>query len=215
VWVHTFSVGDTTWNGSLWSLPLEVLCYLGVAAVGLCAIHRRGLIFAVVAAFGLLDLAYARTGVTDLNGLLPLMARSALMFSLGALLHLYRNRIPYRPWLAIAAAITVATAATFTSSYRSYAGLAFAYLLLYGGISLGRFGGARVEDDLSYGVYLYGYPVQTLLVACGLGGLVWPLFVSLSAVLVMPLATASWLLVERPSLHRSRTADYQRLPTSR
>ncbi|MGN8049010.1 acyltransferase family protein [Curtobacterium sp. 22159] len=67
--------------------------------------------------------------------------------------------------------------------------------------------GWRLRDDLSYGVYIYGWPVAQVVVAVAAGlhvGLApWMLFL-LTAVLVVPLAFLSWRFVERPSLSLKR-----------
>jgi len=54
--------------------------------------------------------------------------------------------------------------------------------------------------DWSYGTYLYGFPVQQLLVFFGVPVLGLGMFVLSSTVLTLMLAAASWYLVEKPAL---------------
>jgi peptidoglycan/LPS O-acetylase OafA/YrhL len=75
-------------------------------------------------------------------------------------------------------------------------------------VLLGRFRWARPRNDLSYGLYLYGYPVQQVLLAAGVTGAsaaTWPGFAALSVLAVLPFAAASWWCVERPSHALRRT----------
>ena len=54
--------------------------------------------------------------------------------------------------------------------------------------------------DLSYGVYLYAFPVQQIVAAFGVRT-PWIMFVTATP-LVMLLALASWFVVEKPCLSR-------------
>jgi peptidoglycan/LPS O-acetylase OafA/YrhL len=60
-----------------------------------------------------------------------------------------------------------------------------------------------LRADLSYGLYIYGWPVAQTLVHLypGLGPVE---LAALSLACTLPLAAASWHLVERPSLRPSR-----------
>jgi peptidoglycan/LPS O-acetylase OafA/YrhL len=130
------------------------------------------------------------------------LPRLWMMFSLGAVAYLERERVPLRGRIAAAAAVVLALS-LLTPNYHLVGGPALAYLVLWGGIELGRVPRLRLQNDLSYGVYVYGAPV---LVALTLGGGVhrWWLLAPTAFALVLPLAAASWFLVERPVLRRVR-----------
>lgn len=64
--------------------------------------------------------------------------------------------------------------------------------------------GLFLNHDYSYGVYLYGTPVERVLLAAGLGVSSPWILASLAAVLVMPIAMLSWHLCEKPSLRLKR-----------
>jgi peptidoglycan/LPS O-acetylase OafA/YrhL len=61
---------------------------------------------------------------------------------------------------------------------------------------------------ISYGLYLWHYVVVKVLDRAGVtvqaGALSWPLRIALVLALSIPLAAASWLLIERPLLRRTR-----------
>jgi len=60
------------------------------------------------------------------------------------------------------------------------------------------------RHDVSYGIYIYAFPVQQLLAMTGLyrHGLV--VFDLVAALATIPLAIGSWLLIERPVMRRAR-----------
>ena len=78
--------------------------------------------------------------------------------------------------------------------------------LAYGLLSLGALLPVRLgaRNDVSYGVYIYAFPVQQAVYAFGGHALGVVGFAMVSVVLTLPLAWASWLLVERPALRWGR-----------
>ena len=79
-----------------------------------------------------------------------------------------------------------------------------AYVLLYVGHILPSPEWVRVHD-VSYGMYIYGWPVQQLLALVTFGtGMPVGWFIALSLVLTVPLAFLSCAFVERPALARKR-----------
>ena len=131
------------------------------------------------------------------------MFRLTTYFTAGTLAWLYRDRIPLSPWLALAAVLVLA--ATVREGLDVTMPVAGAYLLLYAAHApaggLAHFGRRR---DLSYGVYLWAFPVQQLcLLALGSDTGTWTLTL-VSAVPTVALAAASWYLVEAPALARVR-----------
>jgi peptidoglycan/LPS O-acetylase OafA/YrhL len=63
----------------------------------------------------------------------------------------------------------------------------------------------RLRTDLSYGVYIYAFPAQQLLAVTGLATRLHPVLFFLAAVAAtLPLAAASWFLIEKPSMSLKR-----------
>jgi peptidoglycan/LPS O-acetylase OafA/YrhL len=114
-------------------------------------------------------------------------------------LYLLRDRIPMSRALAGVAVALVVGGVAATPSYRLAAAPAIAYLCLYVGIELGRFSRLVLRHDLSYGVYIYAFPIQQALLLWGFGSIGWAAFTGLSIVCTLPLAAASWFAVERPA----------------
>jgi len=193
------------WNGSLWSLPFEASCYFAVAVVGLLGLLTRRFAVATLAICWALAVALEHLGVSNVNALLPLTVRIGLMFSLGVVMYLFADRIPIRTSVALGSVVVVAIG-VISTDYRTVAAPALAYLLLYVGVRIGSRRRLVVKHDLSYGTYLFGFPVQQALLLHGLGSFGWAGFFGLSILAVLPLAAASWFLVERPALRfRSRS----------
>lgn len=186
------------WNGSLWTLRYELVCYalIGLALVFAFVRRRRYLIPLSFLAVTSLSLMLHNWGVDGSVGDAALLAP---FFLAGATLYVLADRVPCSRGLAVAAlALLVATLATGTG--HSLAAMPLAYLLMWLGIetpkavaNLGR------HNDFSYGMYLYAFPVQQLLVVAGAHNLGPPIFILLSIVSTAPLAIASWYLIEKPA----------------
>jgi peptidoglycan/LPS O-acetylase OafA/YrhL len=206
-------LGGEAVNGSLYTLFYEFLCYLGIAALGAAGLLRRGAVPLLVVA-GLLW-AFALWQFLDGGSLvgrsstLEIALRFGIMFVAGALAHRVAGVLPLGPvggvlatvllvW-AVALAVLVGEDPRGTLAYAVLAPPAVAYLVLLAGSSprLRRIGSRR---DLSYGLYVYAWPVQVLLLLAGAAA--WPVLLygaaSLGAVLL--LAWASWTWVEAPAL---------------
>lgn len=200
-------------NGSLYTLFYEFLCYLGVAVAGVLGLlHRRRAILLAVAV--LLSGAAAADvvtagAVTGDSTVRWLVLRLGLMFLAGVVLYQWADRIPLRPGPAAGAVVllagALAAAAAFgadpqsRAAYLMLAPAAVAYLILFVGSrrQLSRVGSRR---DLSYGLYIYAWPVQVTLLLVGAAD--WPVLVYLlgSTALSLGLALLSWTLVESPAL---------------
>ena len=184
-------------NGSLWTLTVEVSCYilLGLAGV-LGLLQSRGLanlVCLAVLAFGL----HHFTSL-PLVGRAPGWATPALHFLVGIAFYVNRAAIPVDGRLAVVAA-ALWYVALGEPWFHWVAAPAFAYLiffLAYGTPHLdidGRLG------DPSYGIYIYAWPVQQTLVQ--LFPEEGPYFnAAVATVLVFALAMLSWRLLERPAL---------------
>jgi peptidoglycan/LPS O-acetylase OafA/YrhL len=84
-------------------------------------------------------------------------------------------------------------------TYALISPLAVAYLVLLFGASprLARVGSRR---DLSYGLYVYAWPVQATLLVMGAGAWWLPLYLVVSLVVALAMALLSWTFIESPAL---------------
>lgn len=191
------------WNASLWTLYWEMLCYLGVAVLGVWSVlrGRRVVVLALAIALYALTIAKATVpavGVHFQSFLGVVGPRMALMFAVGAALWLYAEKVPMHPMVAAGAAVLVGAGLASGGDYRVLGGPAWAYLVLWLGCLLPLRIGRR--HDVSYGLYIYAFPMQQTLLIFGLAAWGWAAYVGLSLAVTLPLAAASWWAVERPSL---------------
>ncbi len=202
---------DGVWNGSLWTLRWEALAYVGLAVLGLLGVlRRRRLVLALLVGLWLVGVGLALGVVPDgywvSNG-----ARLGLMFVAGAAVQLYADRLPASRWAAAGAAALVLVSPVLVD-YRVLGGPALAYLVIWLGGAV-RSPRLRLADrDISYGLYIYAFPVQQTLVLLGTAALPPLVAALLALVATVPLAAASWVLVERPALRLKSRLPWSRRP---
>lgn len=185
-------------NASLWSLRYEMLCYAILAVVGLVGMQRWQVV--VPALFGtstLVAIALAGQGST-----IAVAAHQLACFAAGMWFYLARAAVPCDRRLALLAAV-VLVLTTLTRGIRVFFPVAGGYLLLLAAVSsrlaLHDFGR---RGDFSYGLFLYGFPVeQTIRWIVG-PRLPFVPFVALAFVATLAVAVVSWRVVEQPALAR-------------
>jgi peptidoglycan/LPS O-acetylase OafA/YrhL len=193
---------ELSFNGSLWTLFFEAFCYTIVAALGVLGVLRRQrwIVAAIAGAFAVLT-ALQEAG-------LPVwvndrILRLVFVFLLGSLGYLYAHRIPMRITLAAgAAAVFLASVAVF-DDYRVLGAAPLAYLIVWFGTCFPRPWSMRA--DLSYGVYIYHWPLFQILGLTGLAAAPTELFVPIGLALVILPAALSWYLIEKPALSRKNS----------
>lgn len=212
--INSYAVGDTlaaapypvAWNGSLWTLYYEFICYLALAALGLFGWWKRRwpVLAALVVTTGAYVLYPQLTPFLGGNPHVANLVSLAPYFFAGAAVYRWRDRIPLIPSVGVAAAAFV-VAATAADSHlgpqASAIGLTVA--LLYLGTVLPSPAWVR-RNDISYGVYIYAFPVQQLLTVLGANDLgFWP-YVALTSAATAAVSAASWFAVEQPALRLAR-----------
>ncbi|MCC9196013.1 acyltransferase [Arthrobacter sp. zg-Y820] len=184
------------WNGALWSLFWEGCCYLGIGIVGIAATRaRRNVLTAAVflAATGASLAAHAGlVPPSELTMAPPLIAA----FTGGALLYLNAKRITVVPALAVSLALLLASILTGTAAVLAPLPFALVVFVVGAVLPLRKIG---AKQDLSYGVYIYGVPVQNLL-EVWLPALSLPACLLLAFAGILPLALASYICVEAPAM---------------
>ncbi len=191
--------GTANWNLSLWTLSWEMACYLGIAAL-LCWRIARDRRWPVVTVFLVVYVVNAATQLTgaDLPAAADAGLRLTAFFLAGAALQRIGDRVPVHPVLAAGAVAALGICWT-THTVTAFGAVPLAYLALFLGatLPLTRVG---ARNDISYGVYLYGFPMAQLLALVGAADHGMPLYIALTMAGVVPLAAASWFLVEKPAL---------------
>ena len=195
-------------NGGLWSLWPETLCYLIVALLGSAGLLTRNRPLLLLGLVALFVFHTARTLFPTLEfPVLPTWfvlvdrGRYVLAYLVGTVLWLWRDRFaPDRP-AAFILLLSLAALARF-GGLQLLAPLFIPLALVY----LGQCFALRLNHDVSYGLYIYGFPVQQLLAATSLPRAHWSLFFAASLALTLVFAFLSWRFVEKPFLRRRAPA---------
>ncbi|WP_315096644.1 acyltransferase [uncultured Cellulomonas sp.] len=195
------------WDGSLWSLYYEFLCYLVIAGLLSIAWFRRSP-WPLAVAFGVSVAVWAKIEVVmpylGGNPDVSLLAKLLPLFLGGALVQVLRSRLPLH-WVGALGALVVSgvAIAVLDGWGAQLTAPLITYLLLWVA-SVVPAPRLIQKHDISYGVYIYAFPVQQLLAiaAFQVHGLLLFNLVALAG--TVPLAIASWLLVERPIMRRAR-----------
>jgi peptidoglycan/LPS O-acetylase OafA/YrhL len=183
----------------LWTLIWEMFCYIAVAAFGVAGLLKRRwflptvMVLAAVLAALLPPMTFPGAWTIQ-----QAVARFAMMFAAGALLNQFKDVIPAR-WSLVGLSLAIVAAASLMPDYRVIGALPLAYAIIVSG-SMIHSKYLRLRTDLSYGVYIYAFPMQQFLIVCGVGGLAPLLFFPVATLATLPLAALSWFLVEKPAL---------------
>jgi peptidoglycan/LPS O-acetylase OafA/YrhL len=171
-------------NGPLWTLSVEVCCYLVIFLS-----PPRLLRPVAVALWALFLLWCGAVHGTSLLLHLP------VAFFTGMLLYLWRDRIPAgRGWALL---LVFVTALAMATGWLGVVGPAtFAALAVW--LTTRR--RLMWRHDISYGVYIYAWPVQSLLAMAGLASLGFLPYFGAVVALTVVAAVLSAVLVEEPAL---------------
>ncbi len=198
-------------NGSLWTIPYEFLCYLLVLVLGMSGLFRsKRVIVLPVTAVLLMTLAVFNVQAAPVSWFNRILMRFSFKpeefyrltayFFMGAAFYFYQEALSkYRRWSKIG--ILVFVLCLFSPYTADYAMMTIGTVLLFE-VGLKTHSWTTklsLKGDYSYGMYLYGWPIQKLLI------LEFPKIQPLMLTcLALPLSfcagAASWCLIEKPFL---------------
>jgi peptidoglycan/LPS O-acetylase OafA/YrhL len=197
-------------NGSLWTISYEFRCYLMVLVAGGLGLFMRRTLFVAVS-FAVLMLSFLPS-LPNIPGALAFFIgypgytiRFVSAFCVGACFYLYRDRIALTTLGAMLSAAMLLTAMAFKAAETQTFAVFGGYLIFWFAFSIKSPALARINsnDDISYGVYLYGWPISS--------ALVYAFNVQSPALLIVisiPIAYLagylSWICVEKPAARAPR-----------
>lgn len=200
-------------NGSLWTLPIEVVLYLGLAGLWVfswAARGRRSALFMLsVLGVGAGLLAVALLVHFKTGAWYGKVADMGYMFFCGAGLYVLRARVDLSARGAGFALAALLFSAWFHQDLFYLACLLLLpYLLLYVAyVPAGRIRAINRLGDYSYGIYIYAFPLQQAVATLVPGVAPWQMTV-LAGSATVACAVLSWHLVEQRGLafrRRERT----------
>ncbi|MEU0548432.1 acyltransferase [Micromonospora sp. NPDC005979] len=210
--------GPSAFDGALWTLRYDLALYAVVAVLMVTSVLRRapravlvltgGCYALILADFFAASSWSSRPPQHGAIGPFPLIGAFAadwtlmlgFLFLLGAAARLYAHRVPMNSTLAVLAAVTL-VGSLWLGGFFAVGLPAFAYLVLFAAVALPkRWSRVSRRHDYTYGIYIYGFPVQQLTAL--LGGTRFGIlgYIVLSLLGSLLLAALSWHLVERPAL---------------
>jgi len=193
-------------NGSLWTITPEIWCYAAVAGIALIGLLRRR--WAVAAGYCAYVAVYVFCGMTGrLGPILVSFGALVLYFGAGMLLCLFADTVPLSGWVGGAMLVCGCGLDVVLHSGLMYP----VVFTLFGAYPLLVIAFSRRVDlhnfskwgDFSYGMYIYAFPIQQLIVwySIGYGQIVSPMVLAgVSLVATLVCAAVSWHLVEAPCL---------------
>ncbi len=189
-------------DAALWTLRYEVVCYVGLAILGLWGALKRSTKFTIIT--GLVLLAYGlmtyATQLRDIAAINHLM-HFGLSFFIGTFFYVYRDSIPLHITIAIGLGLLAFGAHMVWGKLAEPIVIgASAYIVFWlAYIPAGFIRHYNKLGDYSYGVYIYHYPIQQVLMYA-IGGFSPFALLFVSLPLTIAIAVLSWMLVEKPSL---------------
>lgn len=169
-------------NGALWTIPLEMACYV-LLALGLTLVRPRFRLAVTALAAGFLLLSWWSLPNQDLFA----------AFAMGTLLQAAAPWLPHHP-LAGLGGLGVALGLALAFPYLAVTALPLSYAMVWRGLQ--RLAAWRA--DYSYGLYLTAYPLQQLLMP----GQSWQTSLAAGWLSALACAVLLWHRVERPVLDR-------------
>ena len=175
----------TNINAPMWTLIHECECYIGLLLLGVLGVYRWRAVIPTIVLFGFVQ--YMRAPVWESHYRLP------LAFLVGMLFYQERQLIQLKMVPALLLPILWVVAIQYGYALPLSA-LMCGYSFLYLGLVAKPI--KWLKADFSYGIYLYGFPVQQLVAKWNMAWIQpWQL-TSISAPLAICFAAMSWYLVE-------------------
>jgi len=195
-------------NGSLWTLKYEFTFYILIGLMGVFGFFKKkyfsAILFLVVllliSQHVFLDNVFL-FNVLNLNIFLSLL----IYFLLGSCFYLYRKKIPLKKSIFLFCILILLLASIFGGIKSSYISLFLGYITFYFSFidleKIKSFFKIEKLGDISYGLYIYAFPIQELIVYLNGGGKMKPSYVFFfSLPIIIILSLISWNLIEKKFL---------------
>jgi len=190
-------------NASLWTLPIEVHLYRDILFLWLGSFvfmrHRKmafdALVLLVAVYYAVMHLVIGPHASLE-----EAPNRLAYMFFLGAAALILARHIRFN-WLALGSALAAILVSTIdrTALFFSYSLLLWYVVLCLAYLPRGKILLFNKSGDYSYGIYIYAWPVQQLLIGMfpriGIAA-----HIAVTLPIVLLLSMASWRFIEAPAL---------------
>jgi peptidoglycan/LPS O-acetylase OafA/YrhL len=189
-------------NGSIWTIRYELIMYAMLLAAGLCGVFRHRL-FATVVLIAILVTSMFFPEDIQLIGLMniDIGGRLPAFFAFGALLALYKDQASINIRV-VSGLILFAWIFRHGSAFQFVFYPAFLMTALWL-MTTNPIKALRLPGDFSYGVYVFGWPIQKVIAA------EFPNFSihanqAVTIAVSLALASISWFVIEKPCIRFGR-----------
>ncbi|GJM02051.1 MAG: acyltransferase [Rhodomicrobium sp.] len=201
--VFVSNVNPNEIDEALWTLRYEFVCYIGLAVFGLAGLLKAGRHFIALSFFvvaGYLVITYL-TPLREITVIEHLM-HFGMSFFIGTFFYIYRDHVPLSLPLMLGLAFSAFAAYWFIGPYMSEPLIlvASAYAVFWlAFVPRGAVRGYNQLGDYSYGIYIYHFPIEQVLMKFNSEYTVAGLFITALPIALVA-AVLSWHLIERPAL---------------
>lgn len=189
-------------NGQLFTIPFELACYALLSILAVVGLFKSRVLFLVIT----LVMTAALGGFETLTGDQQMgVSGKALVLSFlsGASIYQFRDMLPWtQRWGFLALGLTVLCLSWRPLIY--YVGFPAAYFTVFVGLFNPRKFWLLDKGDYSYGLFLYGFPIQQALVALVPAARHWYFQVPMAIPLAFAMAAISWHVFEKPALAQKK-----------
>jgi peptidoglycan/LPS O-acetylase OafA/YrhL len=193
-------------NNQLWTIPFELQCYLILGGLSATSILRNRWLLLGVASVGqalwvwhVLNLGGAGTFRAPIaNGPVLIIA-----FLCGVIAHIFRDKIYLHRGIFVGCVVVGVLLACLPNG-GIYLPFPATYITIYLGLLNPPTNRLLTSGDYSYGLYLYGYPIQQAVASYGPETHTWWIYIGASLPIALSVAFFSWHVVEKRALAARR-----------
>ena len=185
-------------NGSLWTVPFELECYIFLVLIGLLKLVKSGFrmvpVFAIATIYIAWENKYSGAAIMADGRLL------VLYFAAGVTIYSLRDQLRLC-FCYFLVSLMIAVYALNNAWAILIAPLPAAYCTAYLGLLRPEKNKIIASGDYSYGIYLYAFPIQQAVIYFSPTFMrIWSVNAALSLLIVGALAGFSWHAIEKPML---------------
>ncbi|HCJ30367.1 MAG TPA: acyltransferase [Pseudomonas sp.] len=201
--VFTDNPFPDTVNGSVWTLPYEVLMYASLMVMGLLKVFGRIAVLTLPLMLILIHF-HLSPGLGLESDILRKSTRLGMFFFLGSALYLYRRNLPWN-WKVALSLLALSLLSARTELWLYIHVLTLPYLAIYlAHLRIPLLSGFGRYGDFSYGIYIFSFPIQQLLMHWFSPQLPLGAFMAISLAGSIAIAALSWHWIESPALRLKR-----------
>lgn len=187
-------------NQQLWTVPSELNCYLALGALAVASLVRRRIFLVLLIIAGQVIWAnFAWSGPSLIRAAIAPGGTLILAFICGVAFYRYKTFIRMSWPLFFGITAVTLFAATLPRS-EFFLSIPVCYMTIFLGLLNPYRHKFIASGDYSYGLFLYGYPIQQVMASTGSWAHHWWLNLVLAYPVALLIAIISWHKIEKPAL---------------